>query len=158
MHLRLKLHMSRDCALVSHASRSPAPSASSAQNEQFTVEFMLPQRNRISMRASNKLCVNEIKEALLNDARAVMSQSRRMTEERACDLLRSPDDYCLKVVGIDEYITVETLPLQRVDFVQVCSKAFLTPKFEMIPRSQMKPKSEVCSSSYYSYNCCYKRY
>ena len=71
------------------------------QNAEFVVEFHLPRGKKVILRASNQLCVNDIKERLIRDARHLLSQSRRITEEKINELLKDPADYVLKVVGID---------------------------------------------------------
>merc|ERR1712100_905336 len=50
--------------------------------------------------------------------------------------------YILKIVGLNEYLVNESLPLQRVDFIQVCSLAFVTPQFEMIEKADAKQTDE----------------
>ena len=95
------------------------------QNAEFVVEFHLPRGKKVILRASNQLCVNDIKERLIRDARHLLSQSRRITEEKINELLKDPADYVLKVVGIDEYITNETLPLYvSARLVAMCEAPF----------------------------------
>lgn len=71
-----------------------------------------------------------------------LTKSGKIDNNQCKDLLKESDDYIIKIVGLDEYLVNESLPLQRVDFIQVCSLAFVTPHFEMIEKSQAKETDE----------------
>eukprot|EP01094_Clydonella_sp_ATCC50884_P017222 TRINITY_DN2958_c0_g3_i1.p1 TRINITY_DN2958_c0_g3~~TRINITY_DN2958_c0_g3_i1.p1 ORF type:complete len:1072 (-),score=431.54 TRINITY_DN2958_c0_g3_i1:1764-4550(-) len=102
--------------------------------------------NTVSYVAHSKMTVTAIKEALLALAREhIERKQKKFGVLDALDfdsLLGKASDYGLRVLGIDEYILNETLPLHRVDFLQVCSKAYVTPKLAMIPRTLMPREME----------------
>ena len=70
------------------------------------------------------------------------AKSRTIDNNQCNDLLKESEDYIIKIVGLHEYLVNESLPLQRVDFIQVCNLAFVTPHFEMIEKSQVKETDE----------------
>jgi hypothetical protein len=66
----------------------------------------------VHMLASNTLSVSQVKEQLLEEAIKVLEQYNIIkTPDDAKAILGTADGYCLKVVGVDEYLTNETLPL-----------------------------------------------
>jgi hypothetical protein len=89
--------------------------------------------------------VTDIKAALLAEAkRKILSLDKSIVPnpEASVALLQEPDSYVMKVVGIEEYILNESLALHRVDFIQVCSKSFVTPQFEMKLRTEIPEINE----------------
>ena len=67
-----------------------------------------------------------------------LSSSGNIDSNQINSLLKESECYILKIVGLNEYLVNESLPLQRVDFIQVCSLAFVTPQFEMIEKAAIK--------------------
>ena len=93
---------------------------------------------KIEIQASCQLTVSEIKLKMLVEARKTLrtlDNSGGIESNEIGGLLKESDDYILKIVGLDEYLVNESLPLQRVDFIQVCSLAFVTPQFEMVEKA-----------------------
>jgi len=105
------------------------------KNEIYKCSFEIVPHFRLMLYCSYQDKVIDIKETLLKEAKTRVSDQQ---------ILQTSEEYVLKIDGIEEYITGrnESLPLHRVDFIQVCSRAFVTPNFTMIPVNQMKPVDE----------------
>jgi hypothetical protein len=55
-----------------------------------------------------------------------------------------PADYLLKIVGVQCYITNDTLALRRHNFIQICRKSFVNPAMELVPKEvAQQPLTEV---------------
>jgi hypothetical protein len=52
-------------------------------------------------------------------------------------------DFILRLSGVDHYLANETLPLHRIDMIQLCRNSFLSPPLELVPR----PPPEVMVST-----------
>lgn len=114
------------------------------KNEKFLCQFKISGET-VNIQASCQLNVMEVKANLLVEARKHLRslvKEGKVGKEDVQSMLREPDGYVIKVVSIEEYIINESLPLQRVDFIQVCTKAFITPQLEMIPREDAKIPDE----------------
>mmetsp|Transcript_419 Transcript_419/g.1446 ORF Transcript_419/g.1446 Transcript_419/m.1446 type:complete len:1166 (-) Transcript_419:175-3672(-) len=132
------------------------------KNEKFRCIFTAAEGVQVAFNASCKLTVTEIKETLLKKAKSALPSSdeekveekeEEKKEEEAekkeqeagepsspkadANGLLDGSGYVMRVVGIDEYILNESLPLQRVDFIQVCTKAFITPQLEMVAKADV---------------------
>eukprot|EP01103_Thecamoeba_quadrilineata_P016510 TRINITY_DN5541_c0_g2_i1.p1 TRINITY_DN5541_c0_g2~~TRINITY_DN5541_c0_g2_i1.p1 ORF type:complete len:1076 (+),score=197.79 TRINITY_DN5541_c0_g2_i1:18-3245(+) len=95
------------------------------KKEILEIWFRLPGSDRkITLQVSSKCNSSEIKKQLILDASKFVNGIRE-------------DDYVLHVIGINYNLENETLPLHRDKIIQLCYKAYVTPKLEMITRENV---------------------
>ena len=128
--LRAKMAQSKDTPSSASPTASP-PSADAAATAAATVpnsdaappepsgeqRINLKRVKSVHMLASNTLTVAQIKDQLLEEgAKLLVQYALVKNTDEAKALLGTADSYCLKVVGVDEYLTNETLPLYPCQF------------------------------------------
>eukprot|EP01101_Sappina_pedata_P007970 TRINITY_DN4319_c0_g2_i1.p1 TRINITY_DN4319_c0_g2~~TRINITY_DN4319_c0_g2_i1.p1 ORF type:complete len:559 (+),score=171.16 TRINITY_DN4319_c0_g2_i1:28-1677(+) len=90
----------------------------------------------------------EIKAQLFTDARNLLSSIK--SSPIVDDALRSFDkeeDYILRISGTENHATNDALPLHRDHTVQICKKAYVTPKLELLHRSKIQSPEQDSSAA-----------
>eukprot|EP01103_Thecamoeba_quadrilineata_P013540 TRINITY_DN3788_c0_g1_i1.p1 TRINITY_DN3788_c0_g1~~TRINITY_DN3788_c0_g1_i1.p1 ORF type:complete len:1188 (-),score=230.45 TRINITY_DN3788_c0_g1_i1:129-3692(-) len=110
--------------------------SSMRKKEIVEVWFHLPVLDhKITLQVPSQNNSLEVKKQLIQNALSYINGLE--SKPPKLDLKFKEDHYTLSVVGIDYFLVNESLPLQRDKIIQLCNKAYVTPKLEMIKRESL---------------------
>jgi len=111
------------------------------KNEEFSCIFIVPRLVRAEIIGSCMDTVFDMKSKLISEVRLAVEDlisQGVINENELSELVLSTSEYAFKSRGTNDYVLNETLPLQRVDFIQACTKAFVTPRFCLVEKRRVK--------------------